>query len=62
MTVVPDEPAPAAAGPESSIVAALRLRLTAKDAQIAELKAALRERDQTIAVLHGEIDKLHAGS
>ncbi|CQD02142.1 MULTISPECIES: hypothetical protein [Mycobacterium] len=62
VTVVPDEPAPAAAGPESSIVAALRLRLTAKDAQIAELKAALRERDQTIAVLHGEIDKLHAGS
>ena len=41
-------------------VAALRARLTAKDAQIADLKAALRERDRTISVLHGELDKLHA--
>ena len=32
----------------------------AKDAQIADLKAALRERDRTISVLHGELDKLHA--
>ena len=34
--------------------------LTAKDTQIADLKAALRERDRTISVLHGELDKLHA--
>ena len=45
---------------ETSIVAALRARLTAKDAQIADLNAALRERDRTISVLHGELDKLHA--
>jgi hypothetical protein len=36
---------PPATGAETSIVAALRSRLTAKDAQIAELKAALRDRD-----------------
>lgn len=47
---------------ESGIVAALRSRLTAKDTQIAELKATLRERDQTIATLHGEIDRLTTGS
>jgi len=42
---------------ETSIVAALRARLTAKDTQIAELNAALRERDHTIAALHGELEK-----
>ena len=36
---------------------------TAKDTQIVDLKAAQRERDRTIAALHGELDKLHtAGS
>jgi hypothetical protein len=50
---------PPAPGTETSIVAALRSRLTAKDAQIAELKATIRERDRAIAVLHGELDKLH---
>ena len=29
----------------------------AKDTQIAELRAALRERDRTIATLHGELEK-----
>lgn len=53
---------PAAADTETSIVAALRSRLIAKDAQIAELKAQLRQRDQTIAVLHGELEKLTATS
>jgi hypothetical protein len=53
---------PPAADPETSIVAALRSRLIAKDAQIAELKAQLRQRDQTIAVLHGELEKLIATS
>jgi hypothetical protein len=51
---------PPVAGTETSITAALRSRLTAKDAQIAELKAALRDRDHTIATLHGELDKLHS--
>jgi len=46
-------------GTESSIIAALRTRLTVKDTQIAELKAQLRQRAQTIEVLHGELDKLH---
>jgi hypothetical protein len=35
----------------TSIVATLRSRLIAKDTQITELKAQLRQRDQTIAVL-----------
>jgi len=51
---VPDDPPPP--GTETSIVAALRARLTAKDTPIAELRAALRERDRTIATLHGELD------
>ena len=49
--------APSTPGPESSIVAALRSRLVAKDTQIAELKAAVRDRDRAIAVLHGELEK-----
>jgi hypothetical protein len=40
-------------GTETSIVAALRARLN----QIAELRAALRQRDRTIATLHGELEK-----
>ncbi|QZH61399.1 transposase [Mycolicibacterium farcinogenes] len=51
---------PAATDGDSSILAALRLKLTAKESQVAELKAALRERDRTIATLHGEIDRLTA--
>lgn len=58
LEVVDNAAAPTAIGGESSIVAALRSRLTAKDTQIAELKATLRARDQTIATLHGEIDRL----
>ncbi|WP_142278420.1 hypothetical protein [Mycobacterium europaeum] len=57
VVAVPDDPPPP--GTETSTVAALRARLTAKDTQIAELGAALRERDQTIAALHGELDRLH---
>lgn len=59
VAVVDADTAAPAAGAETSITAALRARLTAKEAQIAELKAALRDRDHTIAVLHGELDKLH---
>ena len=54
VVAVPDPPPP---GTETSIVAALRARLTAKDTPIAELRAALRERDRTIATLHGELEK-----
>jgi hypothetical protein len=43
---------------ESSIVAALRSRVIANDNEIRELKAQLRERERTIAMLHGELDKL----
>ena len=60
VAAVTDDAAPPAADQETSIVAALRARLTAKDAQIADLKAALRDRDRTISVLHGELDTLHA--
>ncbi len=53
---VTDDP-PESVDSQTSIVAALRARLTAKDAQIAELKAAVRERDEIIAALHGELEK-----
>ncbi len=55
LTTVPDEPPPAATDSESSIIAALRARLKAKDAALAELKSQLRERDIIIATLHGEL-------
>ena len=58
LTSVDSEPPQQPAG-ESSIIAALRSRLTAKDSEIAALKAQLRERDRTIAVLHGEVHNLH---
>lgn len=54
LTEIPDEPPPPADS-ENSINAALRIRLKAKDAQVAELKAQLRERDTIIATLHGEL-------
>jgi uncharacterized protein involved in exopolysaccharide biosynthesis len=49
---------PTSVGPQSSIVAALRNRLTTKDAQIDDLKAELRQRDQIIAALRGEVENL----
>ncbi|BBX31143.1 transposase [Mycolicibacterium mageritense DSM 44476 = CIP 104973] len=55
-----DTPPTAAASGESGLVAALRSRLITKEEQIAELRSALRERDRTIATLHGEIDRLNA--
>ncbi|MUL79730.1 DUF6262 family protein [Mycolicibacterium sp. CBMA 226] len=55
LTPVADEPPPPATDTESSIIAALRARLKAKDAQLSELKSQLRERDTIIATLHGEL-------
>lgn len=55
LTEVPDEPPPPATNSESSIIAALRTRLKAKDIQLNELKTQLRERDTIIATLHGEL-------
>ncbi|AKP56675.1 DUF6262 family protein [Mycobacteroides abscessus] len=55
LEAVPDEPIASPAGAESSIVAALRTRLKARDAHIADLKAQLREKDTIIATLHGEL-------
>ena len=52
---VPDDPPPPGPKPASSPHSGARL--TAKDTQIAELRAALRERDRTIATLHGELEK-----
>lgn len=59
LAAVTDDIAPPTTA-DNSIVAALRARITAKDAQISDLNAALRERDRTIAILHGQLDKLHA--
>lgn len=59
LATVTDDIAPPT-GADTSIVTALRARLTAKDAQISSLNAALRERDHTIAILHGQLDKLHS--
>lgn len=49
------DPPPPVADTENSIITALRTRLTTRDAQIAELKDQLRERDHIIATLHGEL-------
>ena len=43
-------------GRESSIVAALRIQLAAKDNEIKTLKAKLHQHESTIAVLYGQLD------
>jgi hypothetical protein len=48
-------PAPDDQG-SNSIIAALRIALTAKDNEIAALKAKLRQRDSTIATLYGQLE------
>ncbi|WP_235681125.1 hypothetical protein [Tomitella gaofuii] len=48
-----------ATGAETSIVTALRHQLTVKDSEIADLKAQLRRRDDTIARLHGVLHDQH---
>lgn len=58
LSAVPTELSPPPDGAESSIVAALRNRLTAKDIQLAQLRAELRDRDNIIAVLQGELERL----
>jgi len=57
LRAVGEGPTPAPEPGESSIVAALRNRLTAKDTHIARLRTQLRERDQIIAVLQGELER-----
>ncbi|WP_236732197.1 hypothetical protein [Mycolicibacterium peregrinum] len=50
---------PAPAGRETSIDAALRHRLAAKDKEIAALKATVAEQQSTIELLYGQLDTLH---
>lgn len=61
LAVVPSETRPTAGRQDSVIIAALRRRLIAKDAQIAALRTELRERDTVIAVLQGELERLNHG-
>lgn len=61
VTVVLDDPPPSSPiDSESSIVAALRTRLTARETQINDLKKQLRDRDNVIATLHGELARLRS--
>jgi hypothetical protein len=50
---------PASTGRETSIDAALRRRLAAKDKEIAALKATVAEQQSTIELLYGQLDTLH---
>lgn len=47
---------PSATGRETSIVAALRTQLAAKDNEIRTLKAKVHEQESTIALLDGQLD------
>lgn len=51
------EPAPLVTDSESTIVAVLRIGLDTKAAQLAELKAPLRDQGNPIATLHGELTR-----
>lgn len=44
------------AGRDTSIVAALRCRLAAKDDEITRLRTQVREHESTIALLYGQLD------
>ena len=55
----PSASQPAPAGRETSIDAALRRRLAAKDKEIAALKATVAEQQSTIELLYGQLDTLH---
>ncbi|MFV8299749.1 hypothetical protein ACNQP7_23960 [Mycolicibacterium fortuitum] len=46
-------------GRETSIHAALRHKLAAKDKEIAALKATVAEQQSTIELLYGQLDTLH---
>lgn len=57
-----DRPAgrePASTGRETSIVAALRHKLAAKDKEIAALKATVAEQQSTIELLYGQLETMH---
>ena len=49
-------PDPAPNGRETSIVAALRAQLAAKDNEIRNLKAKVHQHESTIAMLYGQLD------
>ncbi|MEN3225249.1 hypothetical protein PUR22_30915 [Mycolicibacterium porcinum] len=55
LAAAPEPPPPPATDSESSIIAALRTRMKAREAQITELNAPLHERDHIISTLHGEL-------
>ncbi|WP_395308944.1 DUF6262 family protein [Mycobacterium sp. AMU20-3851] len=55
----PTDREPASTGRETSIDAALRHRLAAKDKEIAALKATVAEQQSTIELLYGQLDTLH---
>jgi len=53
--------APIAAAPapaDDTIVAALRMQIRSRDQQIADLRRSIEDLQDTIATLHGEIDRL----
>ncbi|WP_396908204.1 DUF6262 family protein [Mycolicibacterium sp.] len=50
---------PTSTGRETSIDAALRRRLAAKDKEIAALKATVADQQSTIELLYGQLDTLH---
>jgi hypothetical protein len=54
------QPPPADTSPtgrETSIVAALRARLAAKDSEIQKLRSTLAQQESTIALLYGQLDE-----
>lgn len=55
----PTDREPASTSRETSIDAALRHRLAAKDKEIAALKATVAEQQSTIELLYGQLDTLH---
>ncbi|MDS1112716.1 DUF6262 family protein [Gordonia westfalica] len=59
ITAVPDS---APGTEDNSIVSALRAQLTAKDSELRELKNALQQRDNTIAILYGRLEQQDDGS
>jgi hypothetical protein len=49
---------PPSAGRDSSIIAALRTKLAARDKEVADLKATVAQQKTTIELLYGQLDTL----